>query len=439
MPSKKSKKNIVPPDSSSNLSTVVNDFTKDLSITFPEYLFLWEKWTQPLDADELSRLHHYFSKTFPERFFDILYQNEDIFLTTSEVNTFFLPNVEFKFLYNCENITATTKTAIWKYLQLILFTLTPSFKNRANFGDSANLFEGIDETELQSKITEAISGMGDFFKDIRQNVPTPTTREEEEKSNEDENGEEKQHYSDSSQRQHQKPEYTMPNPNNIFDNLKDLFEGKIGKLAKELAGEMSEEFKDIFGDLGEEEGKEPDTQDIFKKMMKDPKKIMGLIQKLTVKLKSKFQSGELNQDDMMKEAGDFMKQFKDMGGAGSDQFKEMFQNMTKGMGLGKNVRMNTTALTQMEKKMQMRERIQKNLEKKRAEMAAVEEAKNNNIQMGSDGSAVFRLDGGEKQEKTSKEEIDRIMREMNLTNEIIAVPNGGVDASQKKKKKKAKK
>jgi len=407
MPSKKSKKS-KDKKPTTNLATIIGDFTKDLSITFPEYKYLWEKWSEPLEEEELTNLHQYFCKMMPERFFDILYQNEDIFLATSEVNTFFLPNVEFKLLYNCDNITANTKAAIWKYLQLILFTLTSSIKDRSNFGDSANLFDGIDEKELQSKITEAISGIGDFFKNMREEGDTVDEKENSNPST--------------------REEYKMPNPNNIFENLKGLFDGKIGKLAQELAGEMSEEFKDIFGDE-----QQTDQKDIFKKLMKDPKKIMNLVQKLSVKLKSKFESGEVNQQDMMKEATEFMKQFKSMGGAGSDQFKEMFQNMTNGMGFGKNVKMDTNALERMQKQMETRERIRKNIEKKREEMAAAEAVKKSNIKYNADGTPVFSLDG-EKQEKSTKEDIERIIKDMNLTNEVVPVQE-----QQKKKKKKTKK
>jgi hypothetical protein len=402
---KKSKKS---KEQTTKLSTIIGDFTRDLSTTFPEYSYLWEKWTLPLEEDELTYLHEYFSKIMPERFFDILYQNEDIFSPTSEINTFFLPNVEFKLLYNCENITATTKSAIWKYLQLILFTLTSSFKDKSTFGESANLFDGIDESELQSKITEAVSGIGEFFKDIKQQNEAETEGEEKKES------------------EGERQQYNIPKPANIFENLKGLFDGKIGKLAKELAGEMAGEFKDIFGDDGAMEGGDP--KDIFKKLMKDPSKMMNLIKKLTVKLKSKFQSGEVCQEDMFKEATEFMKQFKDMGGAGSDQFKDMFQNMTKGMGLGKNVKIDTNALSKMEKQMETRERMRRNVEKKRAELQKQEAQKN--IKM-VNGNAVFQLDG-EKQEKSTKEDIDKIMADLELTNEIV----GGPTVQKKKKKNK---
>ena len=89
-----------------NLQSVVHDFTVDLTATFPEYAFLWKKWTNPaLDPRDLDELFAYLTKVFPERFFDILYQNEDIFKPDNETNTQFLPNVEFKILFNCTDIT----------------------------------------------------------------------------------------------------------------------------------------------------------------------------------------------------------------------------------------------------------------------------------------------------------------------------------------------
>jgi hypothetical protein len=104
-----------------NLQSVVHDFAVDLTTTFPEYAFLWKKWTNStIDPRDLEDLFAYLSKVFPERFFDILYQNEDIFKPDNETNTQFLPNVEFKILFNCTDITETTRKAIWKYLQLIL-------------------------------------------------------------------------------------------------------------------------------------------------------------------------------------------------------------------------------------------------------------------------------------------------------------------------------
>jgi hypothetical protein len=105
----------------SNFRSVVGDFTRDLSLTFPEYIFLWEKWTsQDISDEAINELYKYSVTIYPERFFDILYQNDDIFKPDSTVNTNFLPNVDFKLLYNCDDISEKTKKAIWKYLNYFL-------------------------------------------------------------------------------------------------------------------------------------------------------------------------------------------------------------------------------------------------------------------------------------------------------------------------------
>ena len=137
--------------------SVITDFLNDLSITFPEYSHLWNKWSDSnIPEYELQSLFNYLLTVYPERFFDILYQNDEIFLPSSTVNTYFLPNIDFKLLYNCDNISKTTRTSMWKYLQLILFTIINSIKDKYNFGETKNLFDGIDEDELHSKLVETV-------------------------------------------------------------------------------------------------------------------------------------------------------------------------------------------------------------------------------------------------------------------------------------------
>jgi hypothetical protein len=148
--------------------SVIQDFIQDLSIPFPEYSYLWSKWgkSEEVTATEWQNLYDYCLSVYPERFFDVLYENEEIFLPDSNTNTLFLPCVEFKLLYNCEGVTENTKKSIWKYIQLILFTIIGNVKDKEDFGKSMNLFEGIDEKELQEKLTETMSGIGDFFKNL---------------------------------------------------------------------------------------------------------------------------------------------------------------------------------------------------------------------------------------------------------------------------------
>jgi hypothetical protein len=147
--------------------SVIQDFIQDLSIPFPEYSYLWSKWEQSdVSESEWQNLYEYCLSVYPERFFDILYENEEVFSLETKTNTLFLPSVEFKLLYHCEGVTDNTRKSIWKYIQLILFTIVGNVKDKQDFGKSMNLFEGIDEKELQEKLTNAMSGIGDFFKNL---------------------------------------------------------------------------------------------------------------------------------------------------------------------------------------------------------------------------------------------------------------------------------
>ena len=110
-----------------NFKTIIHDFTIDLTTTFPEFSHLWTKWTNTT-TEEYQTLFTYCLTVFPERFFDIMYQNVDIFTLDSEVNTMFLPDVNFKILFNCEGVSDNTKKTIWKYLQLILFYILNKHK-----------------------------------------------------------------------------------------------------------------------------------------------------------------------------------------------------------------------------------------------------------------------------------------------------------------------
>ena len=58
-----------------------------------------------------------------------MYQNE-IFNPESDSNTLFLPNVDFKILFNSEGVSEQTKQTIWKYLQVILFAVIGDVKNQ---------------------------------------------------------------------------------------------------------------------------------------------------------------------------------------------------------------------------------------------------------------------------------------------------------------------
>ena len=130
---------------------IIKDFVFDIKTTFPEFKDLIEKWWKDdsffnyiEDTEErnnacseaekktIAFLFDFCQKKFPSRFFEILYQNEDMFKDESSLDTEFLPHIHFKTLWKLD-ISQKTRETIWKYLQLILFCIIGTIENREAF------------------------------------------------------------------------------------------------------------------------------------------------------------------------------------------------------------------------------------------------------------------------------------------------------------------
>lgn len=455
----------------SNFKSIINDFTRDLTTTFPEYAYLWSKWAGQVSDSDTQELFSYILTIFPTRFFDIIYENDTIFKMDDETDVNFLPNVNFRLLYNCEDITENTKKSIWKYLQLILFSIVGAIKDKTNFGDTSNMFEGIDENDLQDKLAETMNSMTDFFKNLEESF---TNRDDDEvpdlvdpdiempnmeKMQKDlesafenifkntESADETQDGEDDAKSSFPKMS-GLPDIKNIHEHLKTLFEGKIGKLAKEMAEEISEEFA---SDLGNGSENIKNTQDAIKHLMKDPTKLMGLMKKVGTKLDSKMESGEISREELMKEAQGLLGKMKDMGGG--DDLSKMFKEMAKKMGMGNNVKINKNALDKLTKMEDTREKMKSRaLQRKMKEQADFEKRKEEirkrveeqqklaaNYSLNptqATNEFVFRLEGEDKQEKSFiHPDLIKEMQEQETNNGN----NGGKSGENKKKKKKTKK
>jgi hypothetical protein len=407
-----------------DFANLLVDFTKDLSITFPEYSHLWMKWTT-LDMPEIEVRHvfEYCISILPERFFDILYQNEDIFKPDSTTNTFFLPGIDFKILYNCTNVSTTIHQTIWKYLQVLLLSAIGSVKDKSNFGDAMNMFDGVSEEDLQDKLKETIDGLGSFFKasgldsdddgEAPEGVPLNTS-------------EESGHANDMPDFDAFSKSFNFENMSgsaeDLHGHLKNLFDGKIGSLAKEMAEEIAKDLGSLLGEDGEQI---TSTQDFLKKMIRNPKKLMELMKSVSSRLSDKMKSGDISQEELMKEASEWMGKMKGMGGA--DQFGEVFKNLAKNMaGGGKNSKLDMNAMNRMFSKNARKERMVEKLEKlKEAKLQATENPNN----------YVFRMEGQETQEKSSaKQDVDEIMKDLNLENDAVMNASQTKPANKKKKR-----
>ena len=431
-----------------NFRSNIANFCNDLTTTFPEFAYLWKKWTNPKISDaDIQQLFQFCLSIYPERFFDILNQNNDIFNLDGDVKTTFLPNVEFKMLFHCPGTSESTRKSMWKYLQLILFTVVGSVKDKVNFGDAMNMFNGLDESDLQDKLKDAMENIGQFFNNIKEedihDDDSSNKKETKAKTETDETDESNEsNESNESKKQSRGFNFDgLPKPEDLHSHLKNLFEGKLGSLAKELAEEIGDDLTKSFS--SDEMGEVKSTQDVFKKLMQNPGKISGLVKTVGEKLSNKINSGEISQEEIMKEAGALMQQMKNMGG-GTDQFNDMFKNMARSMGvnLPKNAKIDTNALTRMTEQKSSADKMRQRMALKKQKMMEeqiVQQAKmmkqhedyqkalaaNNTFLINSTENPhnfVFQLKGEEKQEKTSAVKP--------------AIEAGTLTASQKKRNKK---
>jgi len=339
---------------------VIKDFVSDLQVTFPEYAPFIEKWWKGKEhfayieeEEERKKAHEsaeshciqvlfeFCKRKLPPRFFDILYQNEDIFKEESDVDTEFFPKIHFKNLWQCD-ISTKTRETIWKYLQLMLFAVVGSLENKEAFGDTAKLFEAINEDEFKSKLQETLAQMQGLF-DMGAKMEG------------DETG-------------GLNPE-DLPNAEEINDHITGMLDGKIGQLAREIAEETANE-------LNMDMNEASDMKDVFNNMIKNPTKLMGLVKTVGNKLDAKIKSGELKESEMIQEATEIMNKMKNMPGMGN------IQAMLNKMGMGGMGKMNTGAMeAQMNRNLktaQMKERIrakaQANALKKQMEQQAQAQA-----------------------------------------------------------------
>ena len=386
-----------------NFKTLVKDFIDDLTNVFPEYDFYWSKWgNTDVTNEELKELFDHCAKVYPERFFDILYQNEDIFKEDSNVNTYFLPRMSFSILFNSEGLSESSKKVLWKYLQLMLFTVVGSVDDKKSFGESANIFDGIDENVLQEKLEETMKNIGNVFEKmdtLKQKVnEMEGTTEDNEETNTDDTPNPRAAFEN------------LPNMENLQSHLKQLFDGKIGKLAKELAEEVADEFKDVVG------GDDENPQNMIKNLMKNPNKIKNLMKTVSGRLDEKMKSGEISKDELMKEAGQFLNEIKKT--SGDAGVNEMLQSAMKNMGgLGKNAKINKSALNRLMKQSESKEKMQQKANVRKQEILRQKEKERKDVferireqnrikaqfklqQKENPENFVFSLDGEDVQEKS---------------------------------------
>ena len=272
---------------------IIKDFVRDITSTFPEYKIFVDKWWKNEDDAEKNKnslkfIFNYCLKKYPPRFFDILYQNNDIFKEDTIIDTEFLPYIHFKNIWHYD-ISDKTKDTIWKYLQLILFSVVSTLKTQEHFGETAKLFNSVDKNDFQEKLKSSLEEIQKLFvtnDDAALNVSEKTSINLN----------------------------NIPKADTINDHISGLIGGKLGSIAKQIAEETANELN-----LEKDFENVTDIKGVFDSLFKNPAKLMNLVKNVSEKLDSRMKSGDINEQEMMSEAGDLVNQLKDIPGLGNIQ------------------------------------------------------------------------------------------------------------------------
>jgi hypothetical protein len=375
---------------------VIKDFVNDIRTTFPEYDALINKWWKTPESfdnienneDRLLKIQQgesastkllfaFCKKKYPPRFLDILYQNVELFKEDSEIDTEFLPHIYFKDLWQFD-ISQKTRDTIWKYLQLITFSIVGTLDNKDAFGDTAKLFESLNQDDFKSKLEETIGKMQDLF----------------DKSDNDSTAEGLGNNLNAED---------MPKAADLHEHITGMLDGKLGRLAREIAEETA-------GSINIDMDGATDMKDVLNNLIKNPAKLMGLVKNVGDKLDSKLKSGDIKESELMSEASDIMNKMKNMKGMGDIQAllsKMGLGGMGGGMGGGGG----KVDVNAMESQLNKNLKMMKTKERMRATVEANRLAKLNQPQQPlessvkpviSDEELVNIFSTGEKVEKTPR-------------------------------------
>ena len=265
-----------------SFSTTYSQFVDDLIGTFPEFTV---QLTTAKTCDEsfYVRVWKSFTKEVAE-------QNSDIFKSETGVEIvpgFFMTEALWK------ELSATTQTAIWKYLSSLLL-LTAASEGADGFWDLSGF--NADMEEMMRKLREAPdSKESSEFQNLFQKMAEMA---------------DKFGFKDASGAE---PKFKIP---------ERLFKGHIAKIAEELVHEFKPE---DFG-LSPEMMESQDPTRVFTFLQeifaKKPEMLVAAAQKIAKRIQAKFQRGEIKREEIIREAEELMKEFSD-----NEAFSSLFGSL----------------------------------------------------------------------------------------------------------------
>lgn len=289
-----------------HFNNFLKEFIENIVGSFPEYEGLLEEYYDDLltnDSKDSKYVKRFMKKTLEHK--DLITRRDSGLF---ENDIYLLKNVNFKELWNKDNLSESNKNKIWDHIQHLYLLGSTMIGNTDKVKEFVNSIKD-EDTESQNPENDLV----DIFKSIQDNKALDIKEDD--------------------------------IPESIFSN------GLIGNLAKELADDIN--VNDL--DLGIPE--DGNVNDIFSNLMSgdNPSKFMNLLTSVGQKIQDKVSDGGLDESKLVDEANTLMDSLK-----GSNPLLNNLVNMTKqqqgrfNQEMEKNDRQNTT-----------RDRLRKKLEKKK--------------------------------------------------------------------------
>lgn len=340
---------------------VLKEFLENLLVTFPEIQNTLHEGLKEIllgnnTSEQVTEVLEFCKTSFPPHFFDILYQKEEIFEQPCEL----IPSIDFSFLFK-QNISENTTKVLWKYLQLLLFSFVGDFSGDS-FGDASKIFEQINEDDFKNKLQETMKEMEKMFDVSGQTTDSNINLED------------------------------LPDADEMHEHISGLLDGKLGKLAKEIAEETAGELN--LSDSDNVEG-------AFQNLLQNPTKLMSLVKNIGSKMDSKLKSGNINQEELMEEANKLMGKMNNLPGMGNIQ--EMLSKMGMGGLNNLNKRNMAQAASHMRQNMQqtnMKDRLKRKLEERQKLKEQETQSLQTSIKEEVKQELKWTMDANEKMEKT---------------------------------------
>jgi hypothetical protein len=268
-----------------------------------------------------------------------------------------------------------------------MFSIVGTLDNKDAFGDTAKMFEAINQDDFKNKLEETLSqmqGLFDFSGNLAEGFEGLGSGINME---------------------------NIPDANQIHEHITGMLDGKLGQLAREIAEETAENLNlDLDGAT--------DMKDVFQKLVKNPTKLMGLVKSVGDKLDSKIKSGDLKETELIAEATEMMNKMKNMPGMGNIQ--SMLSKMGMGNLGGLGGKVNTAA---MEANLNQKMKMAKTKERIRAKAEANAKAKLE--------QQILAQQKAQQQPAISEEELLKIF---STGEKIERTPRGTKPENNKKKK-----